>query len=123
MLPNLRASPRFIQSVVLKAKQRAGEHSEGKHTQKFVRMAEESNEGAGRSADSKDLMQQNKALDSLTDHVEDRQLNSIRLQEVRNHDLMTFASSFQDFFSLVLVTFNFTTSSTKDGFAQTTMPR
>ena len=44
---------------------------------------EESNEVAARTADSKDMMQQNKALDSLTDHVEDRQLNSMRVHEVR----------------------------------------
>ncbi|XP_011622215.1 uncharacterized protein LOC18431261 isoform X2 [Amborella trichopoda] len=31
--------------------------------------------------DSKDLQQQSKALDKLTDHVEDRQLNSLRVQE------------------------------------------
>nr|ABK21349.1 unknown [Picea sitchensis] len=43
--------------------------------------AEESNEVAARTADSKDMMQQNKALDSLTDHVEDRQLNSMRVHE------------------------------------------
>ncbi|MCL7042005.1 hypothetical protein MKW94_029151 [Papaver nudicaule] len=32
--------------------------------------------------DSKDLQQQSKALDKLTDHVEDRQLNISRVQEV-----------------------------------------
>lgn len=31
--------------------------------------------------DSKDLQQQSKALDSLTDHVEDRQLDSTRVQQ------------------------------------------
>ncbi|KAE9455114.1 hypothetical protein C3L33_12987, partial [Rhododendron williamsianum] len=31
--------------------------------------------------DSKDLQQQSKALDKLTDHVEDRQLDSTRVQE------------------------------------------
>lgn len=31
--------------------------------------------------DSKDLQQQSKALDSLTDHVEDRQLDSARVQQ------------------------------------------
>lgn len=31
-------------------------------------------------ADSKDLQQQSKALDKLTDHVEDRQLDSSRVQ-------------------------------------------
>ncbi|KAH7842573.1 hypothetical protein Vadar_006826 [Vaccinium darrowii] len=31
--------------------------------------------------DSKDLQQQSKALDKLTDHVEDRQLDSSRVQE------------------------------------------
>jgi hypothetical protein len=34
-------------------------------------------------ADSKDLQQQSKALDKLTDHVEDRQLDSSRVQSVR----------------------------------------
>lgn len=33
-------------------------------------------------ADSKDLQQQSKALDKLTDRVEDRQLDSTRVQEV-----------------------------------------
>lgn len=32
--------------------------------------------------DSKDLQQQSKALDKLTDHVEDRQLDSSRVQTV-----------------------------------------
>ncbi|RLN42297.1 huntingtin-interacting protein K [Panicum miliaceum] len=32
------------------------------------------------AADSKDLQQQSKALDKLTDHVEDRQLDSSRVQ-------------------------------------------
>lgn len=32
--------------------------------------------------DSKDLQQQSKAFDKLTDRVEDRQLNSTRVQEV-----------------------------------------
>lgn len=44
-------------------------------------MAEEEGE-AGRGKDSKDLQQQSKALDSLTDHVEDRQLDSTRVQQV-----------------------------------------
>ncbi|XP_073009461.1 uncharacterized protein [Typha latifolia] len=34
-----------------------------------------------RVVDSKDLQQQSKALDKLTDHVEDRQLDSTRVQE------------------------------------------
>jgi hypothetical protein len=34
------------------------------------------------AADSKDLQQQSKALDKLTDHVEDRQLDSSRVQSV-----------------------------------------
>ncbi|KAI6692925.1 uncharacterized protein LOC115692021 [Syzygium oleosum] len=34
-----------------------------------------------RTIDSKDLQQQNKALDKLTDRVEDRQLDSTRVQE------------------------------------------
>ncbi|KAG8061644.1 hypothetical protein GUJ93_ZPchr0003g18058 [Zizania palustris] len=33
--------------------------------------------------DSKDLQQQSKALDKLTDRVEDRQLDSSRVQSVR----------------------------------------
>ncbi|KAJ7550848.1 hypothetical protein O6H91_07G121400 [Diphasiastrum complanatum] len=37
--------------------------------------------GGGRALDSKDLQQQSKALDSLTDHVEDRQLDSSRVQQ------------------------------------------
>ncbi|KAJ7542309.1 hypothetical protein O6H91_10G100700 [Diphasiastrum complanatum] len=37
--------------------------------------------GGGRGTDSKDLQQQSKALDSLTDHVEDRQLDSSRVQQ------------------------------------------
>ena len=36
------------------------------------------------AVDSKDLQQQSKALDKLTDHVEDRQLDSSRVQSVRN---------------------------------------
>ncbi|KAL1806751.1 hypothetical protein DCAR_0832591 [Daucus carota subsp. sativus] len=42
-------------------------------------MAEEGN--IERVEDSKDLQQQSKALDKLTDHVEDRQLDSTRVQE------------------------------------------
>jgi hypothetical protein len=40
------------------------------------------------AANSKDLQQQSKALDKLTDHVEDRQLDSSRVQSVchlQNH--------------------------------------
>ncbi|XP_010527714.1 PREDICTED: huntingtin-interacting protein K-like [Tarenaya hassleriana] len=36
--------------------------------------------GADRNVDSKDLQQQSKALDKLTDRVEDRQLDSSRVQ-------------------------------------------
>ena len=43
---------------------------------------EESNEVAARKVDSKDMMAYNKALDSLNDHVEYRQLNSMRFHEV-----------------------------------------
>ncbi|XP_057834922.1 uncharacterized protein LOC131045351 [Cryptomeria japonica] len=43
--------------------------------------AAEEGEGVGVVADSKDLMQQSKALDSLTDHVEDRQLDSNRVHQ------------------------------------------
>jgi hypothetical protein len=39
-------------------------------------------EKAAAAADSKDLQQQSKALDMLTDHVEDRQLDSSRVQSV-----------------------------------------
>lgn len=38
--------------------------------------------GIERVVDSKDLQQQSKALDKLTDRVEDRQLDSTRVQEV-----------------------------------------
>ncbi|KAK7388004.1 hypothetical protein VNO78_22804 [Psophocarpus tetragonolobus] len=38
-------------------------------------------EGVERVVDSKDLQQQSKALDKLTDRVEDRQLDSSRVQE------------------------------------------
>eukprot|EP00250_Pteridium_aquilinum_P004601 c14810_g1_i1 orf=211-549(+) len=44
-------------------------------------MADEVIEAGNRPADSKDLQQQSKALDSLTDHVEDRQLDSNRVQQ------------------------------------------
>jgi hypothetical protein len=37
--------------------------------------------GIDRVVDSKDLQQQSKALDKLTDRVEDRQLDSTRVQE------------------------------------------
>jgi NACalpha-BTF3-like transcription factor len=42
---------------------------------------EDDGQEAERSLDSKDLQQQSKALDSLTDHVEDRQLDSKRVQQ------------------------------------------
>ncbi|KAI5650926.1 hypothetical protein M9H77_36931 [Catharanthus roseus] len=42
---------------------------------------EAGDEGIERVVDSKDLQQQSKALDKLTDHVEDRQLDSTRVQE------------------------------------------
>jgi len=38
-------------------------------------------EGVEMVVDSKDLQQQSKALDKLTDRVEDRQLDSTRVQE------------------------------------------
>lgn len=38
--------------------------------------------GAEMTVDSKDLQQQSKALDKLTDRVEDRQLDSNRVQSV-----------------------------------------
>lgn len=44
--------------------------------------------GVERVVDSKDLQQQSKALDKLTDRVEDRQLDSTRVQEVLSLSLM-----------------------------------
>ena len=44
--------------------------------------------------DSKDLQQQSKALDKLTDHVEDRQLDSSRVQSVRPSQTPTARSSY-----------------------------
>ena len=43
---------------------------------------EGADEGIERVVDSKDLQQQSKAFDKLTDRVEDRQLDSSRVQEV-----------------------------------------
>jgi hypothetical protein len=43
--------------------------------------AENPNKVVVRTTDSKDIMQQNKTLYSLTDHVEDRYLNSMRVHE------------------------------------------
>jgi hypothetical protein len=40
-------------------------------------------EGEG-AVDSKDLQQQSKVLDKLTDHVEDRQLDSSRVHFIRS---------------------------------------
>ncbi|PKA51561.1 hypothetical protein AXF42_Ash002928 [Apostasia shenzhenica] len=42
---------------------------------------EAGDEGVEKVVDSKDLQQQSKALDKLTDRVEDRQLDSTRVQE------------------------------------------
>ncbi|KAL8130180.1 hypothetical protein V2J09_019335 [Rumex salicifolius] len=42
---------------------------------------EAGDEGIERVVDSKDLQQQSKAFDKLTDRVEDRQLDSTRVQE------------------------------------------
>ncbi|KAL6503333.1 hypothetical protein OROGR_025256 [Orobanche gracilis] len=42
---------------------------------------EGADEGVERNVDSKDLQQQSKAFDKLTDRVEDRQLDSTRVQE------------------------------------------
>ena len=39
-------------------------------------------DGVERVVDSKDMQQQSKAFDKLTDRVEDRQLDSTRVQEV-----------------------------------------
>lgn len=43
--------------------------------------------------DSKDLQQQSKAFDKLTDRVEDRQLDSTRVQEVRSFSVSFFCIS------------------------------
>lgn len=51
---------------------------------------EAGDEGIERVVDSKDLQQQSKALDKLTDHVEDRQLDSTRVQEVLYYSLFSF---------------------------------
>lgn len=53
---------------------------------------EAGDEGIERVVDSKDLQQQSKALDKLTDHVEDRQLDSTRVQEVLHHSNLSFTS-------------------------------
>ena len=47
--------------------------------------------GIERAVDSKDLQQQSKAFDKLTDRVEDRQLDSTRVQEVNFHNTFSFA--------------------------------
>lgn len=44
-------------------------------------------DGVERMIDSKDMQQQSKALDKLTDRVEDRQLDSTRVQEVSGFGL------------------------------------
>lgn len=46
-------------------------------------------DGVDRVVDSKDMQQQSKALDKLTDRVEDRQLDSTRVQEVSWFDFTT----------------------------------
>lgn len=51
-------------------------------TKREEREMEGSDEGVERVVDSKDLQQQSKAFDKLTDRVEDRQLDSSRVQEV-----------------------------------------
>lgn len=43
---------------------------------------EAGDDGVERLVDSKDMQQQSKAFDKLTDRVEDRQLDSTRVQEV-----------------------------------------
>jgi hypothetical protein len=48
--------------------------------------------GIDRVVDSKDLQQQSKALDKLTDRVEDRQLDSTRVQEVLSLSLSLLSS-------------------------------
>ena len=58
-------------------------------------------EGIERVENSKDLQQQSKALDKLTDHVEDRQLDSTRVQEVT----IVYTLYEGTKFSLVSVTF------------------
>ena len=47
-------------------------------------------EGIERVEDSKDLQQQSKAFDKLTDRVEDRQLDSTRVQEVLSFSFSVF---------------------------------
>lgn len=47
-----------------------------------------------RVEDSKDLQQQSKALDKLTDHVEDRQLDSTRVQEVLFSSYICYCCNF-----------------------------
>ncbi|THG00914.1 hypothetical protein TEA_001317 [Camellia sinensis var. sinensis] len=49
--------------------------------EKGLKLGIYSDAGIERVVDSKDLQQQSKALDKLTDHVEDRQLDSTRVQE------------------------------------------
>ena len=44
---------------------------------------EAGDDGVDRMEDSKDMQQQSKAFDKLTDRVEDRQLDSSRVQTVR----------------------------------------
>lgn len=50
-------------------------------------------EGVDRVVDSKDMQQQSKAFDKLTDRVEDRQLDSTRVQEVLFLSLSIFCHS------------------------------
>lgn len=46
-----------------------------------VEVGAEGNETEEKAKSSKDLQQQSKALDSITDHVEERQLDSKRVQQ------------------------------------------
>ena len=57
---------------------------------------EAGDEGVDRVVDSKDLQQQSKAFDKLTDRVEDRQLDSSRAQSV------IFLSKFTFFICIIV---------------------
>lgn len=53
--------------------------------------------------DSKDLQQQSKAFDKLTDHVEDRQLDSSRVQTVSYLSSYTIIHIFKPFIYLFVI--------------------
>ena len=54
---------------------------------------EAGDDGIERLVDSKDMQQQSKAFDKLTDRVEDRQLDSTRVQEVFTSATTSFCFS------------------------------